>query len=72
MINNIESLVFLNKLKNELIPNQLLGKKYRFIKWMPNNGLQFMINAKAAVLSKPPLFSCLYVSIISNRIDLHS
>lgn len=37
---------FLLQLHNSLIPNQLLGTKYRFIKWMKNGGLQIQINTK--------------------------
>jgi hypothetical protein len=44
MIRNIQGLRFLSKLHDELIPNQFLGTKYIFIKWMPNGGLQFRIN----------------------------
>jgi len=45
MINRIDGIRFLSLLRNELIPNQLLGNRYHFIKWMPNGGLQFRINA---------------------------
>jgi hypothetical protein len=41
---NIEGFRFLSILQNELVPNQLLGSNYIFIKWMENGGLQFRIN----------------------------
>jgi hypothetical protein len=45
MIDNIQGIQFLLNLQNRLVPNQLLGDNYHFIKWMPNGGLQFRINA---------------------------
>jgi hypothetical protein len=41
---NIEGFRFLSILQNELVPNQILGSNYIFIKWMQNGGLQFRIN----------------------------
>ncbi len=40
----ISGIQFLELLISQLVPGQLLGNKYHFIKWMPNGGLQFQIN----------------------------
>jgi len=41
----MEGYSFILQLHNSLIPNQLLGNNFRFVKWMRNGGLQFKISA---------------------------
>jgi hypothetical protein len=36
--------LFLVKLHNSILPNQKIGDKYIFIKWMTHGGPQFQIN----------------------------
>ena len=67
---NIEGVRFLSFLRNELSPNQLLGNKYHFIKWMPNGGLQFRINeSQQKSIPAELLMLAYHINIRNNRIS---
>lgn len=70
MIRNIQSLGFLSKLHDELIPNQILGTNYIFIKWMPNGGLQFRINqSQKKSIPAEVLMMAYHIHTRNNRIS---
>lgn len=61
---------FILKLHNSLIPNQLLGNNFRFVKWMRNGALQFEINTnQRKVIPTEILIIAYHIHIRNNRIN---
>ncbi len=67
---NIVGVRFLSILHSELIPNQILGSNYIFIKWMPNGGLQFKINeSQQKSIPAEMLMMAYHIHMRNNRIS---
>jgi hypothetical protein len=67
---SIAGLRFLSILHNELMPNQILGSNYIFLKWMPNGGLQFKINqSQKKSIPAEMLMIAYHIHIRNNRIS---
>lgn len=66
----MEGYFFLLQLHNSLLPNQLLGNKFRFVKWMRNRGLQIQINTnQRKTIPAEILMIAYHIKIRNNRVN---